>query len=70
MKMIQPETLEKLNSELLLFLRFFLNFPRPYILIEWTNSFFSREFLGNSFVVEKNWDVGIDFYLFFRLEKK
>ena len=40
----QPETLEKLNSELLLFLRFFLNFPRPYILIEWANFFSERMF--------------------------
>ena len=38
--LLQPETLEKLNSELLLFSRFFLNFPRPYILIEWANFFF------------------------------
>ena len=40
----QPETLEKLISELLLFSRFFLNFPRPYIPIEWANSFFGRMF--------------------------
>ena len=31
--------------------------------------FFLRECLGNSYVVEKNWGVGIDFYHFFRLEK-
>ena len=41
---LQPEILGKLISELLLFLRFFLNFPRPYILIEWTNSFFLENF--------------------------
>ena len=41
---LQPETLEKLNSELLLFSRFFLNFPRPYILIEWANFFSERMF--------------------------
>ena len=42
--LLQPEILGKLISELLLFLRFFLNFPRPYILIEWTNSFFLENF--------------------------
>ena len=41
---LQPEILGKLISELLFFLRFFLNFPRPYILIEWTNSFFLENF--------------------------
>ena len=40
----QPETLEKLISELLLFLRFFLNLPRPYIPVEWANLFFGRMF--------------------------
>ena len=43
-RVLQPETLKKLISELLLFSRFFLNFPRPYILIEWTNSFFLENF--------------------------
>ena len=42
--LIQPETLEKLISELLLFSRFFLNFPRPYIPIEWANFLGGRMF--------------------------
>ena len=31
--------------------------------------FFSGRCLGNSYVVEKNWGVGMDFYHFFRSEK-
>ena len=31
--------------------------------------FFLRECLGNSYVVEKNWGEGMDFYHFFGLEK-
>ena len=64
--LMQPEILGKLISELLLFSRFFLNFPRPYIPIEWSN-FLGEECLGNSYVVEKNLGVGMDFYIFFRL---
>ena len=40
----QPEILGKLISELLLFSRFFLNFPRPYIPIEWSNFWGGRMF--------------------------
>ena len=40
----QPEILGKLISELLLFSRFFLNFPQPYIPIEWANFLGGRMF--------------------------
>ena len=50
-----------------LWFRAFLSFHSCFILFHLES--FLGECLGNSYVVEKNWGVGMNFYHFFRLEK-